>query len=349
MSKLIVAVRCERMDGEGRISLFPDTISWLRHECETHGVILGFVAEAGLGGKVGLIDSDWRRAGARVTSDLADLYGSADIVLGVKQPTWEEVGYLRRGQGISCFLHAAANKEIVLALFEKGVKILPLECNTPSLGAMSREAGLRIPQILDRCYPGDTEERKRVWRSKNIFLLGARGTVGRHAIDALLRAGVGHAQLRLCDLEAGIFSADDTELPRVYKTFSVADDDEMMLHLRVSHVVVLAAFGRDGAPRVISRRHLAILPHKALIVQVTIDEGGNIIEEEFCRPTGWSDPVYAVHLGSKVLYACNLPNIPGCIDSRTSSIALDRVDRGYYLDLCRLWPDVPEEYLFRGF
>lgn len=345
----LVAVRRERMEGEGRISLFPDTMIWLRRECATRGVILGFVVEAGLGGKVGLTDSDWRKAGARVTSDLGNLYGSADIVLGVKQPTWEEVGHLRQGQGISCFLHAAANKEVTSALLEKGVKILPLECNTPSLGAMSREAGLRIPQILDRCYLGDTEEKKRTWRKKDVFILGARGTVGRHAIDALYGAGVNHLQLHLCDLEAGFFSADDTELPRVYKTFSIADDDEVMSHLQVSHVVILAAFGREGAPKALSYRHLAILPHKALIVQVTIDEGGNIVEEEFCRPTGWSNPVYDVPLGPKVLYMCNIPNIPGCIDPRTSSIALDRVNRAYYLDLFSSWPDVPEEYLYKGF
>lgn len=344
----LVAVRSERMDGEGRISLFPDTVMWLRRECEARGVILGFVVEAGLGGKVGLTDSDWRRAGAHVTSDLVNLYGSADIVLGVKQPTWEEAGYLRQGQGISCFLHAAANKEVTLALLEKGVKILPLECNTPSLGAMSREAGLRIPQILDRCYPGDTEEKKRAWRKENIFILGARGTVGRHAIHALYRAGVGHSQLRPCDLEAGIFSADDTETPRVYRTFSSTDDDEVMSHLQVSRVVILAAFGRNGAPKVLTREHLAILPHKTLIVQVTIDEGGNIAEEEFCRLTGWSDPVYEVRLGQKVLYVCNLPNIPGCINPRASSIALDRVDRGYYLELFSSWPDVPEKYIYRG-
>lgn len=345
----LVAVRRERMDGEGRISLFPDTVIWLRRECATRGVILGFVVEAGLGGKVGLTDSDWRRAGARVTSDLVNLYGPADIVLGVKQPTWEEVGHLRQGQGISCFLHAAANEEVTLALLGKGVKILPLECNTPSLGAMSREAGLRIPQILDCCYPEDTEEKKRTWRKAEIFVFGARGTVGRHAIDALYGAGVSHAQLHLCDLEAGIFSADDTETPRVYRTFSSTNYDEVMSHLQVSRVVILAAFGKNGVPKVLTREHLIVLPHKALIVQVTIDEGGNIVEEEFCRPTGWSDPVYEVRLGPKVLYVCNLPNIPGCIDPGTSSIALDRVNRGYYLELFSSWPDVPEEYLFKEF
>lgn len=345
--RILVGIRRELMDGEGRVPIFPETVDRLRADLARSGMMLGFMVEGGVGEAVGLTDRDWRRVGT-VTGRPESFYESVDIVLGVKQPTWSEVAHLGERpevQGISCFLHASANRAIVERLLEKEkVKILPLEYSEKSLSAMSREAGLRIPTILDRCYPGGKE----TWKKENVFLLGARGTVCRHAIDALYTAGVGHGQFHPCDLAAGVFAADDTEVPRAYRTFPIADDDEVMSHLQVSRIVILAAFGRGGAPKVLSYKHLAVLPHKALIVQVTIDEGGNIIEEEFCRPTSWSDPIYEAHLGPKILYVCNIPNIPGCIDPATSSRALEQADYNYYLRLFMSWPDVPEEYLYRG-
>ncbi len=338
MSRLIVGVRRERMPGEGRIPLFPETMALLRRDLESAGVVLGFIVESGLGQEVDLDDSDWR-AEAIVTSDLGILYESADIVLGVKQATWEEVGNLRQGQGLSCFYHVNANREVVKALLAKGVKILPLERHRPSLSAMSREAGKRIPDVLDRCYQGD-------WRKENFFFLGARGTVCRHAIDAVLGQDVKISQISAFDLEAGPYTACDVQHPTTYETFSVADGDQMRERLQISRIIVLAALGRDGvAPKIITSEHLGILPHESLIVQVSIDEGGNIDDERFCRVTYWDDPVYEVRLGPKALRVCNVPDIPGCIRPEGSSRALEMANYDYYVKIFQAWPNIPEGYL----
>ncbi len=345
MSRLMAGIRREWMEGEGRVPVFPETVDRLRSDLGRSGITFGFMVESGVGAGVGLTDLDWRKVGS-VTARPGLFYEAVDIVLGVKQPSWDEVARLGERseiQGICCFLHANANRGIVERLFEKEkVKILPLECNRPALMSMSMEAGRRIPEILDRCF--------RKWKKENFLFIGARGTVSRHAICALLFSGVKPKQISAFDLEAGLFETNDVGYPVMYETFSISDDDKLCEQLRRSRIVVCAALGRNSvAPKILTERHLEVLPPKTLIIQISIDEGGNIADERFCRLTNWDDPVYEVRLGSKVFCVCNVPNIPGCTGSEESSRALERANYDYYLKIFRTWPDVPEEYIFRGF
>lgn len=350
-ARLMAGVRHEWMKEEGRVPLFPETVDRLRSDLARLGIMLGFVVESGVGEKVGLTDRDWRKVGS-VTGRPKIFYEEVDVVLGVKQPSWDEVARLGERpavQGICCFLHASANQEITQRLLEKEkVKILPLERSHKSLGAMSRAVGLRIARILDRCYGGRGD--KKNWREENILVTGARGTVGRHCIDNLLLAGVNSKRIFACDIVEGEFVTKDTAVPRHYTTFSSADEDEFMAALQVCGIEIIAAFsGKGGAPKIHEYRHLAIKPHRALVIQVNIDEGGSIKDERFCQVTFWDNPVYEVILGPKKLCVCNVPDIPGCIDPLTSSRALEEANYDYYLRLFSTWPDVPEEYLFKGF
>lgn len=343
MPRLMAGIRREWMEGEGRIPIFPEIVDRLRSDLARFGITFGFMVESGVGEKVGLTDRDWKKVGS-VTNRPELFYEGVDIVLGVKQPSWNEVAQLGERpevQGICCFLHANANREIVERLLEKEkVKILPLECNGSALAAMSREAGRRIPDILDRCLsPGS-------WQRENILFIGGRGTVSRHAIGTLFSSGVGLGQIIAFDLEAGLFAAHDLGYPLTYQTFSINNDDLVREGLKMARIIVCAALGRDGvAPKILTTRHLEILSNQTLIIQVSSDEGGNIADERFCRSTNWDDPIYEVRLGAKVLYVCNVTNIPGCVRPVESSRALEQANYDYYLEIFRTWPDVPEQYL----
>ncbi|MBI2640422.1 MAG: hypothetical protein HYW91_00875 [Candidatus Sungbacteria bacterium] len=347
MSKLIIGVPCEVMVGEGRVPIFPETAARLKRDLEKYGVFAGFMVESGLGRGIGLRDGDWKKVAA-VVPGANVVYGAADIILGVKQPLREAVSLFRRGQGSCCFQHVRANEGVVRQLLEKGVKLLPMEANKGALYQMSRAVGGRIRDILDRCYNGRGS--KKNWIEENILITGARGTVGRHCIDNLLLAGVDPKRIHACDIVEGWFETQDTAVPRRYETFSIADEDQFMIALQVCGIEIIAALDKEGrAPKIHEHRHLAIKPHRALIIQVNIDEGGSINDERFCKVTFWDDPVYEVMLGPKAISVCNVPDIPGCIRPEESSRALVEANHQYYLDVFRTWPEVPERFLFREF
>lgn len=338
---LIVGVPKERMCGENRVPILPDTVEKLLHDLGIRGVIAGFIVESGLGGGIGLRDEDWKRVKCIVVPNVELVYGLADIILGVKQPLPKTVPLYRTGQGSCCFQHVRVNEAVVRQLLQKGVKILPFEADRKSLYAMSRMVGSCIRQVLERCWQGD-------WRGANILVIGARGTVGRHCVDNLILAGLDPKKIHACDVVEGQFETNDTVVPRSYRTFRM-DQTEFILALKVSRILIIAALDREGrAPKIIEARHLELIPDGGLIVQVNIDEGGSIADERFCRLTFWDDPVYEAAIGPNIIKICNVPDIP-TIKAEESSRALEGANYNYYLELLRTWPNVSPELLFTAF
>jgi alanine dehydrogenase len=268
------------------------------------------------------------------------VYELADLIFKVKQPLESEVGFYRKGQGVSCFHHIAANRNTVEFLLRKGAVILPWESHSESLAAMSKEVGPRIVWLLDKLCPD--------WRKRQIFILGARGTVGQYAILALLSAGGALGNISCCDLYDGLFFSDKTGLK--YHTFSSKKDDVLRAQLGRSSIFIFAAVGKNGAPRVIGRSHFDNIRPGSLIIHVSIDEGGNTDDPEFQKLTSWDDPVYTVNFGNGNSYSvCNIPNFPGCVKAEESSRALVEANLPYYVELISNWPNVPEKYWFKGF
>lgn len=347
---MIIGLPVDRMLCEGRVSLLPETIIRLKRKFSP-GICLDFMAESGLGARIGLTDEDWRIGATVITGTREDarrrrLYDVSDLILKVKQPLADEVEYYHKGQGASCFHHVAANRDVAAKLLEKKVLILPWENHRPTLSAMSKAAGLRIPKILDRF---SAEVWRRDWRKENIFVLGARGMVGRHAVHALFSGGVSLDRIFASDIVDGDFSPSDTPTSLSYRTFSSGNNDELFAVMQVCRIVILAALSSRGAPQIITRAHLGILPHDSLVIQVAIDEGGNIYDPFFGKITYWNKPFYHAYVGPKRIYLCNLPDIPGCIDPAESTRELIKANFEYLCEIIRAWPDVPEKYLFRGF
>ena len=348
---MIIGMPVDRMLCEGRISLFPESIIRLKREFSP-GIRLDFLVESGLGRRIGFTDEDWRRADAIVITGTKDearrrrIYDAADLILKVKQPLADEVELYHKGQGSCCFHHVAANKDVVAKLLDKKVLILPWEKHLLILSAMSREAGKRIPRILDRF---SAEIWHRDWRKENIFVFGVRGTVGRHAIRALVSEGVSLNQIFACDIADGEFIAPDTSTPLSFFTFSSAREEELLAALQVCRIGVYAALSPKGTPKIIKRAHLGILPQDSVIIQVAIDEGGNIDDTDFGKVTYWSEPFFYAYVGPKRIYFCNLPDIPGCINPAESTRELIKTNFEYLCEIIRAWPNVPERYLFKGF
>jgi alanine dehydrogenase len=81
------------------------------------------------------------------------------------------------------------------------------------------------------------------------------------------------------------------------------------------------------APRLVRRADLKRMPHRAVIIDVAIDQGGCI---ETSRPTTHSNPTYIV---DDVVHYC-VTNMPGAV-GRTSTYALTNVTLPYVLHLAK--------------
>lgn len=118
-----IAIPKEIMPEEKRVAATPETVEKL--------IKMGFgvAVETGAGKGIFSDDEEYRKVGAEIVPDLKALYEQADVVLKVKEPMFNEtVGKheieMMRNDGILItFLHPAApsNHEIVRMLRDKGI------------------------------------------------------------------------------------------------------------------------------------------------------------------------------------------------------------------------------------
>src|SRR5215210_8298321 len=115
-----VGVPKEIAEDETRVGLVPETVGKLVKD--------GFevLVETGAGRDYNL-DENYEEAGARIASDAGEVYGEADIVVKVARPTDDEVGQMREGQVLICFLNGPGEPELVSKLADAGVSVFSNE------------------------------------------------------------------------------------------------------------------------------------------------------------------------------------------------------------------------------
>jgi len=155
----------------------------------------------------------------------------------------------------------------------------------------------------------------------NVLILGG-GTVGTNA--AKVAAGFG-AQVTIMDINLDRLRYLDDIMPGNVVTL-MSDAYNIKDKIKEADLLIGAVLvpGRL-TPRLISKDMVATMKPGAVIVDVSVDQGGCI---ETTRPTTHSDPTY-VEYG--VVHYC-VTNIPGAV-GRTSSYALCNVTLPYLLDL----------------
>jgi len=128
-----VGIPQEVTEGERRVGLVPETVGRLIKD--------GFevIVESGAGRDYNL-DANYEEAGATVVDGADDVYGEADIVVKVQSPTEDEIGLLREGQVLICFLNGPQNPELVEKLAEAGVTVFSNEAVPRTSAAQSMDA-----------------------------------------------------------------------------------------------------------------------------------------------------------------------------------------------------------------
>ena len=128
-----VGIPREVAEGERRVGLVPETVGRLVKD--------GFevIVESGAGRDYNL-DAAYEEAGASIAGGPDEVYGEADIVVKVQSPTEDEIGLLREGQVLICFLNGPQEPDLVEKLAEAGVTVFSNEAVPRTSAAQAMDA-----------------------------------------------------------------------------------------------------------------------------------------------------------------------------------------------------------------
>jgi alanine dehydrogenase len=157
----------------------------------------------------------------------------------------------------------------------------------------------------------------------NVVILGA-GIVGANA--AKVAAGLG-ANVALLDVNLDRLRYLDDVMPRNVTTLYSDRHNILDSISRADLLIGAVLIPGAKAPRLVRREDLRRMPHRSVIIDVAIDQGGCV---ETSRPTTHDHPTYLV---DDVLHYC-VTNMPGAV-GRTSTYALTNVTLPYLLQLAK--------------
>jgi alanine dehydrogenase len=325
-----VGVPTEIKTDEYRVSLTPAGVRELvEHEHEV-------VIQSGAGVGSTIPDEEYVAQGARIVPDAATVFEEAEMILGVKEPQPEEVAMLRPDHLLFTYLHLAPAPDLTKGLVESGATCVAYETvvdehgRLPLLAPMSEVAGKIATQagafFLERPLGG-----------RGVLLGGVPGVAA--ATVMIIGGGVvgQNAAFIAIGMEADVFVFDRSidrlreldvafggRASTVYSSTLAVEEMLPRADLVIGAVLVHGA----RAPYVIKRSQLSLMKERAVLVDVSIDQGGCF---ETSRPTTHSDPVYEV---DGVTHYC-VANMPGAVPV-TSTFALTNATLPYVLALADL-------------
>jgi alanine dehydrogenase len=322
-----VGVPTEVKSDEYRVALTPAGV----RELVDAGHDVYVQSGAGLGSAIS--DEGYTAQGAVIVPDADALFEEATLIVKVKEPQPEEVVRLESRHVLFTYLHLAADESLTRGLMGSGATCIAYETvedtqgRLPLLAPMSEVAGKIATQagafmlekplggrgILLGGVPGVA--------AANVMVIGG-GVVGMNA--AFIAIGMEATVYvydrnidRLRELDIAFGGRADT----CFATTLEIEERLPDMDLVIGAVLVHGA----RAPRVITRAQLGVMKRQAVLVDVSIDQGGCF---ETSRPTTHSDPTYEV---DGITHYC-VTNMPGAVPI-TSTYALTNATMPYVVHL----------------
>jgi alanine dehydrogenase len=326
-TRVKVGVPTEIKTDEYRVALTPSGV----RELVEHGHEV--VVQAGAGEGSAISDAEYRAQGAAILPDAQAVFGEADMIVKVKEPQPAEVAMLEPRHTLFTYLHLAPDPELTRGLVESGATCVAYETvedargRLPLLAPMSEVAGKIATQagafMLEKPLGG-----------RGILLGGVPGVA---AANVMIIGGgvVGmNAAFIALGMEATVFVYDRNidRLRELDIAFGGRADtcyaSTLDIEQRLPDVdLVIGAVLVHGAraPYVIRRDQLRLMKPGAVLVDVSIDQGGCF---ETSHATTHSDPTYEV---DGVTHYC-VANMPGAVPV-TSTRALTNATMPYVIHL----------------
>lgn len=327
---MIVGIPKEIKDKEYRVAITPAGVDVLIKA--GHKVIIEKAAGAGSG----IMDEEYRKAGAEIAGKVHEVFELADMIVKVKEPLSQEYPLLRKGQILFTYLHLAPVPELTAALIKSGVSAIAYETvelqdgSLPILTPMSEVAGKIAVQvgayylmkanagrgILLAGVPGVEKGKVAIIGGGVVGTNSAKVAIGLGAEVVIINRSLERLRY-LDDIFGGKVKTLASNSYNIEKAVTEAD-------LVIGAVLITGA----KAPHLVTRDMIGRMKKGSVIVDVSVDQGGCV---ETIRPTSHSDPVYEVdgiiHYG--------VTNMPGAVP-RTSTFALTNATLPYVVKLANV-------------
>lgn len=268
-------------------------------------------------------DQQYREAGAKIANDAQEIYEKSEMILKVKEPQKSECELIKKEQIIFSYLHLSAEPNLTKNLLKSGCRAIAFETVTandkslPLLAPMSEVAGKLSIQAGARSLEKSQGGRgvllggvPGVKRAKVVIIGGgvsgtnsAKVAIGMGAEVVILDKSLSRIRY-LCDIFGNSVSVLYASIENIEQNILDAD-------LVVGAVLIPGA----SAPKLVSKEMVKKMKKGAVMVDISIDQGGCF---ETSRPTSHSNPTYEV---DGVIHYC-VTNMPGAV-ARTSTQALE--------------------------
>lgn len=314
---MLIGIPKEIKDHEYRCASTPSGVRELVNA--GHQVII----QKGAGVAIDFSDEQYKDCGAKIANSADEVYEKAEMILKVKEPQKSECDLIKKEQIIFSYLHLAAEANLTKLLMKSGCRAIAFETVTandkslPLLAPMSEVAGKLSIQAGAKALEKSQGGRgvllggvPGVERAKVVIIGGgvsgtnsAKVAIGMGAEVVILDKSL--ARIRyLCD----IFGNSATVL---YASIENIEKNVLEADLVVGAVLIPGA----SAPKLVSKKIVKEMKKGAVMVDISIDQGGCF---ETSRPTSHSNPTYEV---DGVIHYC-VTNMPGAV-ARTSTQALE--------------------------
>ena len=321
-----VGVPKELKDNEFRVAITPAGV----RELVEHGHDVLIETQAGRGSSIS--NEQFERAGGTIVPDADTVFADSDMVLKVKEPIEEEFDRLRDGLLLFTYLHLAASEPVTKALLASGTTGVAYETvemedhSLPLLAPMSEVAGRMAPhegaKLLEREHGG-----------RGILMGGVSGVAPARVV--VIGAGMSGANAAWIaqGMEAEVLVLDKNinklrDIDRIHqgRIMTLASNRLAVEEAVVSADLVIGAVLVPGAraPKIVTKETVSEMKPGAVIVDISIDQGGCV---ETAHMTTHSDPTYVV---DEVVHYC-VGNMPGAVP-HTSTYALTNATLPYVID-----------------
>lgn len=334
---MILGIPKEIMHGEARVAATPETVSKFVKDG------MHVLVEVGAGVGSHYYDEQYAEAGAELVSDPKQLYKRADLILKVKEPLFNEkeqlheVDMMHEGQYLITFIHPASpvNHEMVRKLAAKGVTGFTLDGiprisraqNMDALTSMSTCAGYKgmimaaddlsyfMPQMFTAVG---------MLKPANVLVIGV-GVAGLQALATAKRLGaVTYAMdIRPAAIEqakslgakiiesgvpAEVAIGEGGYAKKLPEEYLAKEREELSKVLKDMDVVFLSALVPGKvAPILITEEMVKEMKNGSVIVDVSIDQGGNCA----VTPAGRKEMWHNVTING-------IKNIPGLVPTSST-------------------------------
>ncbi len=329
-----VGVPKEVKNHEYRVAITPIGV----HELTAHGHEVFVEKGAGVGSQID--DAEFVGAGAKVLDGPDEVWGTADMVLKVKEPIAEEYHRMREGLTLFTYLHLAADQPLTEELLARKVTGIAYETvqlpsgGLPLLYPMSEVAGCLAPQV-------GAYSMLKAQGGRGVLMGGVGGVANAKVV--IIGAGVSGQNAANIALGMGAdVTLLDTDLDKLRMSFWRYNNrvhglasSQLAIQQQVREAdMVIGAVLIPGAkaPKLVTNQLVSEMKPGSVLVDIAVDQGGCF---EDTHPTTHADPTFTVH--NSIFYC--VANMPGAVPN-TSTYALTNATLPYAVALAdKGWAD----------